>query len=25
MGGFESASSPDTERAVRAGVTGGLY
>ncbi len=24
-GGFESASSPDTERAVRAGVTGGLY
>jgi penicillin-binding protein 1A len=25
MGGFESAGSPDTERAVRAGVTGGLY
>ncbi len=25
LGGFESAGSPDTERAVRAGVTSGLY
>jgi penicillin-binding protein 1A len=25
IGGFESAGSPDTERAVRAGVTSGLY